>query len=126
LNFNQQEIDSFDQHICRDERANLQGRVRTFCKLNDILFTINISAELIQNSKQSVIVFMWLSDLIANYEFWRDIDHQLYQQGKILLVVTDNVINFNNLPCVKFFSYPKLLGYTASYNDNITYYIYIL
>ena len=120
MKFNQQEIDSFDQHSWRHERTNLQTRLRTFCKSNDIAFSINVSVELIQRSKNSIIVNMLLFDLIPSYEFWRNINQICQQQGKMVLVVTDNILNFDNLSYVKFFSYTKLLGVTASYDDNLT------
>ena len=120
MSFNQQEIDSFDQLSWRNERVILQARVQEFCKLNNILFSHKISSNLVKNSNQSIIVFMWLFDLIPDYKQWKDIDQTCQQHGKILLVVTDNILNFDNLSCVKFFSYPKLLGVTASYNNNLT------
>jgi hypothetical protein len=118
LSFNQEEINSSDQFDWRNERHVLHARVQKFCQSNNILFSYQVSPELIQNSKQSVIVFMRLFDLIPNYDFWKTINQTCQQHEKILLVVTDNILNFDNLSCVKFFSYPKLLGVTASYYDN--------
>lgn len=116
---NTPEIDSFDQLSWRKERQVLYSRVQTLCKSNNILFTHQVTSNLVKNSKQSVIVFMWLFDLIHDYNFWKDINQTCQQHGKILMVVTDNILNFDKLSCVKFFSYPKLLGVTASYNDNL-------
>lgn len=120
MSFNQPKIDSFDRHHWGDERAILNARVRTFCKSNNILFSHEISLDSIKSVKQSVIVYMCVFDLIPDYNFWKDINRICQQQGKMLMVITDNVLNFDNLLCVKFFSYPKLLGITAAYPDNVT------
>ena len=120
LGYNQLEIDSFDQHSWRNERIALYSRVEQFCLANNILFTHRITPDVIQSSQQNIILFMILFDLTLNYDQWKAVNDRCQQQGKIALVVTDNILHFNDLPCVKFFSYPKLLGMTASYDSNLT------
>lgn len=121
MRFNQLEIDSFDQHNWRNERIALYSRVKNFSQANNILCLVNNSNDvnIIQNSRSSVIIFMMLFDLIFDYNYWKNINNRLQQQGKIVLVVTDNILHFDDLPFVKFFSYPKLLGVTASYSNSL-------
>lgn len=117
--FNQLEIDSVDQHNCRDQRAKLYNHIKEFCDKNKIKFTLNLSPTNVQHINSTVIVYMVLSDIIGNYEHWKNINQHCHQHGKKVLVVTDSIIEFNNLSCIEFFSYPKLLGIHASYSDNI-------
>ena len=115
--FNQFEIDSVDQHHWRNQRQILLKRVKNFCFKNNIEFTSKITTDLIKQSTKEKIVHMWLFDSIAKYNHWQELDQACKQVGKTLLVITDNIIKFNNLKFVKFFSYPELLGVTATHND---------
>jgi hypothetical protein len=115
--FNQEEINSVDQYVWREERKKLNRRIENFCIGNDITFAENCLAQRIQHSKHSKIVYMWLFDIIGSFTYWQSISQQCQQLGKQVLVVTDNIVEFEELPGIEFFSYPELLGVTASYND---------
>ena len=114
---NQSQIDSVDQYQWRNERLNLYSRIKQFCDSHNFLYVTEISLDVIQSSQQSIIVYMILFDLIPYCE-WKTINDHCQQAGKILFVVTDNVIHLDDLSCVTFFSYPKLLGMTASYDND--------
>jgi hypothetical protein len=114
---NQLEINSIDQYNWRDERNRLHEQIKQFCYNNGVEFSHFCSTELIANSKKSVIVIMWLFDMIPSYKQWQDFNEQCRLHGKTLLVITDNIIQFDDLDFVNFFSYAKLLGVCASYSD---------
>ena len=121
--FNQVEIDSVDQYDCRNQRQILLTQIKNFCVINDIEFTSKLTPGLIANSTKEKIVFMWMFDLVGDYYHWQKLNDVCRQCGKVLLVITDNIINFNDLEFVKIFSYPELLGvhanpvYSAQVND---------
>ena len=117
--FNQFEIDSVDQHAWRGQRSNLYGRIKEFCDNNNITFTNKLSSIKIQHTNSTVIVSMLLFDIIGDYEYWKNINQHCQQYGKKILVITDNIVEFTPLSCIEFFSYPKLLGVTASYDYDI-------
>jgi len=117
--YNQSPIDSYDMHVWQTERQLLLNRVSIWCKKNKIKFTHYLSPTKIQHIENTVIVCMLLFDMTGNYEHWKSINQHCQQHGKKVLVVTDNIVEFDHLSCVEFFSYPELLGITASYSDNI-------
>jgi len=112
--FNQVEIDSVDQYHWRNQRQILKTQIKNFCVSNDIESIPELTPESIANSTKEKIVFMWLFDLIGDYNSWQKLNDVCRQFGKILLVITDNIINFDDLEFVKIFSYPELLGVTAN------------
>ena len=112
--YNQAEINSVDQSIWKNRRFNLHSQIRSFCHNNQIAFSHHVQPALIAETPQDVIVSMWLFDLIPKYSHWELINNKCQQHGKIVIVLTDNIIKYNDLPYVKFFSYPKLLGITAT------------
>ena len=114
--FNQPEINSLDQYAWRGERIIINGRIQEFCRKNQINFIFTLSEDSIKNSVSDKIVWMQLFDLIPEYKYWQHLDLICKQSGKVLFVVTDNILKFNNLDHIKFFSYPELLGVTATYN----------
>jgi hypothetical protein len=59
---------------------------------------------------------MWLFDLISDYNYWKKINQICAESGKVLFVITDNILKFDDLEFVNFFSCPELLGVTASYD----------
>jgi hypothetical protein len=118
--FNQTEIDSIDQLSWRTERNNLLSRVESFCQNNNITFSWKHSKNVVESSQHDKIVMMWLFDLIPNQRHWEQINNLCKQLNKSCFVITDNIIEFVDLEFVKFFSYPKLLGSTASYDQLLT------
>jgi len=108
---NQLEINSIDQYQWRNERKIIHSRIQDFCQSNNVGF--------ISNNKEKNI-FLQLFDLIPNYAHWQKVNQTCTKSGKTIFVITDNILNFKNLEFVKFFSYPELLGVTASY-DTPTY-----
>jgi len=115
--FNQTEIDSVDQHLWRNERQKLYYRVKDFCQTNQITFTHSLDNKILTILNTEKIVYMQLFDLIPKYNDWKNINQMCETQGKVIFVLTDNVLDFADLEFVKFSSYPTLLGMTASYND---------
>jgi hypothetical protein len=113
----QQEIDSFDQLIWRSERQHLYSRVEKFCDLNSIDFVRGLTRDSIQSTTSERIVYMLTFDQIPDQIFWDRADDWCQQNGRHVFVVSDNIsipYIYNN---ITFFSYPKLLGVTASYTD---------
>lgn len=115
--YNQQEVDSYDQLIWRNEREVLRSRIATFCANNKCSFSFDITLEAIQNSQHDVVILMWLFDLIPDFNFWQQADQKCKELGKKCFVVTDNILSFTDLDLIKFYSYPELLGVTASYSN---------
>jgi hypothetical protein len=114
---NQPEINSSDQFIWRKERDILFARIQQFCKSNNIVFIHRFSVTSIENFKNSVFLYICLFDQVPDYNFWKNVNQLYQQQGKLLIVLTDNILKFDDLSCIKFFSCPTLLGITASYSD---------
>lgn len=59
---------------------------------------------------------MCLFDLIFDYAHWQKINQVCAESGKALFIITDNILKFDDLEFVNFFSCPELLGITASSN----------
>ena len=118
--FNQVEINSIDQYDRDNQKQILLTQIKNFCVSNDIEFTSKLSPELIASSTKEKIVFMKLFDLnVGDYHCWQKLNDDCRQFGKVLLIITDNIINFNELEFVKIFSYPELLGVHASPRYNV-------
>jgi hypothetical protein len=118
MNYNQKEIDSFDQKFWRDERIRLYNLIQNFCARNNATFYHSkLSKRLVTYSSHDTIVFMLLFDQIPNFTFWNEINEVCQTAGKRVLVLCDNVIDSPALEFVEFFGYPKLLGVTASYTE---------
>ena len=114
--FNQPEIDSVDQLKWRYERSNITSLINKFCEKNKISF-LNKNINSIKLCQHDQIVIMWLFDRVPSMATWHEVNNLCQNLGKKCYLVTDNILNFENLPFVEFFSYPKLLGITASYNN---------
>jgi len=114
---NQKEIDSYDQLAWRNERQLLHTRILTFCQTNNIGLCTAFFDNAIESSTHDKIVCVCLFDLIPGMDSWQSVNTMCSQLGKICFVVTDNLIEFNDLEFIKFVSYPKLLGVTASYKN---------
>jgi len=115
--FNQPEINSFDQLSWRAERKILWSRISTFCQNNNIVFSTKFSKDAITSSTHDKIIMAQLFDIVDDTDHWQQLNVLCGQLGKMCFVVTDNLVEFDNFEFVKFFSYPKLLGVTASYKD---------
>ena len=115
--YTQPEINSFDQHIWRSERQTLYKRISDFCRQHNLDFVNKIRPEYISSSPQSHIVYMLLFDRIGEDAEWQAINQQCQQNGRTVSVVTDNILTGAEFDCIKFYSYPELMGMTASYND---------
>lgn len=115
--FNQVEIDSVDQLDWRNERKTLLSRVSRFCQLNNIGFTTKFSIEEVKKIPYTKIVMMWTYDLLPAKDHWQQVNAVCQKLGKICFVLTDNLIDLDDFDFVKFSSYPKLLGVTASYKS---------
>lgn len=115
MNNNQPRIDSSDQHQWMAERLILVDRVKNFCQDHNVDFVPFISGKIdfIKNSTRDKIVYMCLFDLIFDYTYWQKINQACVASGKILFVITDNILKFDDLEFVNFFSCPELLGVTA-------------
>ena len=111
---NQPEINSFDQYHWRNERRIISSRIQDFCQSNDVAFISGDTT--LENSGKEKNVFLKLFDLIPDYTYWQQVNQTCKQSGKTIFVITDNILNFKNLEFVRFFSYPELLGVTASYD----------
>jgi len=117
--FNQREIDSFDQRHWRRETSNISLLLNRFCEKNKISF-LNKTISSIKLCKHDRIVILWLFDRVPSMSAWSEVNFLCQEIGKQCYVITDNIISFENLPFVKFYSYPELLGVTACY-DNINF-----
>lgn len=105
--FNQKEVDSYDQHLWRNERQRLHASMATLCRKNNIDFTTNLGA--VKTSKGCTkIVQMWLGDLLPPIEFWIEKNKECQRLGITIFVFTDNFIEFLDLEYVKFYSDPTL------------------
>ena len=118
--YNQPSIDSIDQYQWRNEQSIIYTRIENFCQTNKIKFSINPSDNLIENIVEEKIIFVGLFDLIPDYSHWEKVNLTCAKSGKMVFVITDNILNFDNLEFVNFFSYPELLGVTASYDTIAT------
>jgi hypothetical protein len=116
--YNQREIDSFDQKLWRSERTVLNNRLSIFCQNNKISFFPRITLQEIEVCKYDTIITTWLFDLMPNLTFWQDADQLCKKFGKRIFVITDNLVDLNNLECVEFHAYVELMGMTASYDAN--------
>ena len=115
--YNQPEVNSVDTAIWRQEKYALYDRVGQFCKQNQIHFISQyITVDMVRQCREKKIVYMFLFDLMLGLEFWQEIDEVCQQQGKIVFVATDNILQLEDLPCVKFRSFPELLGITDCYD----------
>ena len=110
-------IDSYDTLTWRNERQRLYTRILTFCQTNNIGFCSDSFDNAIESSTYNKIVCVCLFDLIPDMDYWHSVNTLCSQSGKICFVLTDNLIEFNDFEFIKFVSYPKLLGITASYKN---------
>lgn len=117
--YTQPEINSYDQLIWRSEREKLYNRIDYFCKQHGFDFTTEFNADYLYNSSNTHIVYMLLFDRIGENHNWQIIDQECQRLGRTISVVTDNVLVESNFNSITFYSYPKLMGMTASYNDTV-------
>lgn len=120
--YNQRTMHSYDHHIWVNRRGALYRLMQEFCIANSISYfphiaVLNEGIERIANSKHSKIIISNIFEPMQYYERWVTLNQILKDSGKICFVVTDNYLEFEELEFVKFFSYPELLGITASYSD---------
>jgi hypothetical protein len=106
-------------HVWRKERETLLARVSSWCRRNNIYFTLNADEVKFLNGKNK-IVQMWLADLLPPMEYWHVKNKQLQQLGVTMFVLTDNFIGFEDLEFVKFYSDPTLHAIFGSYQDTLT------
>jgi hypothetical protein len=115
--YNQPEVNSVDTAVWRKEKYALYDRVGNFCRQNNVEFISQfITLEHVRQTRKKKIVFMFLFDLLLGQEFWQQVNEICEQDGKQVFVATDNVLTMQDLPRVKFFSFPELLGITDCYD----------
>jgi len=117
--YTQPEINSYDQLIWRSEREKLYNRIAYFCKQHDFDFITELDSDYIAKSPNTHIVYMLLFDRIGENQEWQIIEGECQRHGRTVSVVTDNVVSESDFKSITFYSYPKLMGMTASYNDTV-------
>ena len=123
--FNQQEVDSKDQHLWRIERDIIYERIRSFCRQNNIgLCCGNGYAMNVDNAHRipyNKIIYSQIFDIIPSFNDFNKCNKNLIKEGKQLFVISDNIVvseeilNFSN---ITFFDCKELLGTTASYGQD--------
>ena len=114
--FNQATIHSVQYQGWNSDRLHLYTQVKNFCRSNNTNFFLsfdvvsNDQTTWLENSHREKNVYMCLFDLIPDHAYWQKINGICTQSGKIVFVITDNILKFDNLEFVKFFSCPELLG----------------
>jgi len=105
-------------YVWRKERETLLTRVSSWCRKNNIYFTLDPDKVKLLNGKNK-IVQMWLADLLPPMEYWHIKNKQLQQLGVTMFVLTDNFIELEDLEFVKFYSDPTLHAIFGSYQDKL-------
>jgi hypothetical protein len=98
-------------------RHQLHKKLSNFCQLNNLNCTFILSEDLIQTSPNQKIVFIQITDLIPSLDVWQTYNQQCQQSGKQISVITDNIVPWQDLTCIKFFSYPQLMALTFVFDD---------
>ena len=118
--FNQDEIDSWDQHSWRHERDTIYKRIVRWCQANGITFN-NINRYFfnknILNASAEKIVYVQLFDPLPYSSTWQEISEYCKKSGQEVFVITDNLAEFGALEHIHFFSIHEFLGQSSSYGD---------
>jgi hypothetical protein len=113
MSSNQQEINSVDQFIWREERGKIYDRLKQISI--DLSLEFRHDFDSIEFVKKDKIIVSYLFDLMPDTDCCKEIDNICKKSGKRIWFVTDNIIdskthNFKNLVIC---SYPELLGMTS-------------
>lgn len=115
---NQLEVDSIDQHSWRQQRCDLIKKLQTFCRGRGFeFFDSQSDFDDLEQAAAEVLIFVKIFDLIPDYEFWKQTENRCKICSKRVVVITDNILTWDDLELVKFISDPRLLGITANYNQ---------
>ena len=75
----------------------------------------------LNETRSTIVLGISLYDIIPDTKFWTMIDQHCENQGRKLLLICDNIFDekfdISEFKNISFFSYPKLLGITAVYQD---------
>lgn len=120
--YNQRTMHSYDHHIWVKRRGAIYRQLQEFCIDNNVSYFPHLAIltegiERIVQTGQSKIIISNIFEPMQFYERWENLNQVLKGTGKSCFVVTDNYLEFEDLEFVKFFSYPEILGITASYSD---------
>jgi len=118
---NQHEIDSWDQLNWRAERDRIYQTIKSWAKQNNIGLDTNsrefVDIDSFLKSPNEKIIYAQLFDPVPYFSMWKELSDRCKNLGKKIFVITDNIIDFEPLENVKFFSKSEYLGVTASYGD---------
>lgn len=98
-------------------RHEIHSKLIDFCQRNNLDCLFKIDQPRIQASKKSRMVYVQITDLIPSLDLWQQYNQQCQSLGKIIAVITDNVVPWGDLSCVKFFSYTQLMALTRIFDD---------